>query len=65
MGFSRQEYCSQLPLSPPGNLPDSGIEPMAAVSLALAGGIFTSEPQGKPVPGLGSTLSSVQSLSRV
>ena len=27
MGFSRQEYWSGLPFPPPGNLPDSGIEP--------------------------------------
>ena len=27
MGFSRQEYRSGLPCSPPGHLPDSGIEP--------------------------------------
>ena len=27
MGFSRQEYWSGLPFSPPGDLPDSGIEP--------------------------------------
>ena len=26
MGFSRQEYWSGLPLSPPGDLPDPGIE---------------------------------------
>ena len=29
MGFSRQEYCSGLPLPPPGDLPDPGIEPMS------------------------------------
>ena len=27
MGFSRQEYWSRLPLPPPGDLPDPGIEP--------------------------------------
>ena len=27
MGFSRQEYWSGLPFPPPGDLPDSGIEP--------------------------------------
>ena len=27
MGFSRQEYWSGLPCPPPGDLPDSGIEP--------------------------------------
>ena len=41
MGFSRQEYWSGLPFPFPGNLPDSGIEPMSLVSPALAGGFFT------------------------
>ena len=45
MGFSRQEYLSGLPLSPARNLPDPRIEPM---SPALAGGLFTIEPPGKP-----------------
>ena len=27
MGFSRQEYCSELPFPPPGDLPNPGIEP--------------------------------------
>ena len=27
MGFSRQEYWSELPFPPPGDLPDPGIEP--------------------------------------
>ena len=27
IGFSRQEYCSGLPLPPPGDLPDPGIKP--------------------------------------
>ena len=34
MGLSRQEYWSGLPFPPPGDLPDSGLEPR---SLALAG----------------------------
>ena len=41
MGFSRQEYWSGLPCSPPGNLPDPGIEPAFLLSPALAGGFFT------------------------
>ena len=44
MGFSRQEYWSALPLLPPGDLPDPGIEP---TSPALVGGFFTAEPLGK------------------
>ena len=45
VGFSRQEYWSGLPFPSPGDLPESGIEP---VSPALAGGFFTMEPPGKP-----------------
>ena len=45
VGFSRQEYWRELPFPPPGDLPDPGIEP---ISPALAGGLFTTEPPGKP-----------------
>jgi len=45
MGFSRQNYWSELPCPPPGYLPDPGIEPASA---ALAGRFFTPEPPGKP-----------------
>ena len=41
MGFSRQEYWSGLPCPPPGDLPDSGIEPESLMSPALAGRFFT------------------------
>ena len=41
MGFFGQEYKSGLPCSPPGDLPDPEIEPMSLMSLALAGGFFT------------------------
>ena len=44
MGFSRQEYWSGLPFPPPGDLPDSGIEPACLLSPALAGGFFTMVP---------------------
>ena len=37
VGFSRQEYWSGLPLSPPGDLPDPGIEPTSLMPPALAG----------------------------
>ena len=46
MGFPRQEYLSGLPFPPPGDLPNSGTEPM---SPALASRLFTTEPPGKPV----------------
>ena len=40
MGFSRQEYWSGLPFSPPGDLSDPGIKPMSPVMPALAGEFF-------------------------
>ena len=40
MGFSRQEYWSGLPCTPPGYLPDTGIKPTSLMSPALAGRIF-------------------------
>ena len=46
-GFSRQEYCSGLPCPPPGDLPNSGIEPR---SPALQEDSLPSKP-----PGLGFT----------
>ena len=41
MWFSRQEYWSELPCPPPGDLPDSGIKPLSSMSSAMAGGFFT------------------------
>src|SRR5574337_279926 len=41
MGFSKQEYYSELPFPTPGDLPDPGIEPTSLASPALAGGFFT------------------------
>ena len=35
MGFSQHEYWGRLPCSPPGDLPDPGIEPTSSVSPAL------------------------------
>ena len=48
MEFSRQEYWSGLPFPAPGDLPDSGIEPVSPVSPALAAMFFTTVPLGKP-----------------
>ena len=45
MGFSRQEYQSGLPCSPPGDLPDPGIESWTP---ALQADSLPSEPPGKP-----------------
>ena len=41
MEFSRQEYWSELLFSPPGDLPDPGIEPKSLTTPALAGELFT------------------------
>ena len=43
MGFSRQEYWSNLPFPSPGDLLDPGIEPTFP---ALERGFFTTEPPG-------------------
>ena len=48
MGFSRQEYWSVLPFPPPRDLPYPGMETESLLSDALAGGVFTLEPPGKP-----------------
>ena len=48
MEFSRQEYWSGLPSSPPGDLPNPGIKPESLVSPALPGRFLPREPPGKP-----------------
>ena len=56
MGFSRQEYWSGLPCSPPGDLPDPGIEPISpalqADSLLLShwgnGDVHPGQLKGRP-----------------
>ena len=48
MGFSRQEYWSELPCPPPKDLPDPGIETTCLTSPALAGRFFITAPPGKP-----------------
>ena len=45
MEFSRQEYWSELPCPPPGDLPNLRIQPR---SPALQAGSLPSEPPGKP-----------------
>ena len=48
MGFPREEYWSELPCSPPRDLPNPGTEPESPESPVLAGRFFTTEPPGKP-----------------
>ena len=47
-GFSKQEYWSGLPFPPPGDFPDSGMEPGSPVSPALAVDSLPLAPHGKP-----------------
>ena len=56
MKLPRQEYWSGLPCSPPGDLPDTGIEPTSLMSPALTGSFFTSIPPWETK----GTISSVQ-----
>ena len=46
VGFSRQEYWSGLPFTPPEDLPDPGIEPCIS---CFAGGLLITQPPGKPI----------------
>ena len=48
MEFPRQEYWSGLPFPSLGDLLDPKIEPSSPASFALAGGLFTTVPYGKP-----------------
>ena len=47
MGFPRQEYWSELPCPPPGDLPNPGIKSVSLKSPALAGGFFTISTPGE------------------
>ena len=39
--FSRQEYWNGLTFPPPGDIPDTQVEPASLVSPAVTGGFFT------------------------
>ena len=49
MGFSRQEYWSELPCPPPGDLTDPGIESVSPESPALQADSLPLSHQGSPV----------------
>ena len=49
VGFSRQEFWSELPFPSPGDLLNPRIEPASLGSPALADGFFTTEPPAKPI----------------
>ena len=66
MGFSRQEYWSELPYPPPGDLPNPGIKATSLMFSALPGGFLPGAPPEKPCPRNSLVqFSSVQFLSRV
>ena len=46
VGFSRQEYWSGLPCTPPTDLSDPGLESESPWGSCIAGGFFTAEPPG-------------------
>ena len=48
MEFSRQEYWSELPFPPPGDLPDPSIKHMSPVSPELQADSLPAEPWGNP-----------------
>ena len=48
MEFYRQEYWSELPLPPPGDLPNPEMELLSFASPALANGFVTIMPPEKP-----------------
>ena len=48
LGFSRQEYWSELPCPPPADLPDPGIEPASLMSPALRADSLPLAPPRKP-----------------
>ena len=51
IAFSKQEYWTGLPFSPPGDLPNPGIEPATPVSPALQADSYPTEPPFlKPLP---------------
>ena len=49
MEFSKQQYWCRLSFPIPEDLADPGIKPTSLVSLALAGGFFTTVPPGRPI----------------
>ena len=65
VGFPGQEYWSELPCPPPGDLTDPGIELVSPASPALAGRFFTTAPPGNPkfLPKIQSVLTACKSVT--
>ena len=57
MGFSRQEYWSELPCPPPGDLPNSEIKPGSRGAPALQAESLLLSHQGSPLVGLNGSFS--------
>ena len=49
-GILKKESLSELLCPPPGNLPDTGIEPTSPTPPALQADSLPNEPPGKPIP---------------
>ena len=49
MGFARQEYWNGLPFPLPGDLTNTGIEPMSSVSPVVQVDSLSAEPMEKPL----------------
>ena len=58
-GVSRQDYWSGLPCSPPGDLPQPGMEPASLMSPGLAGGFFTTSTTSESPEGTGTKFKNV------
>ena len=48
-GILQARILEWLPCPPPGDLPNPEIEPVSPAPPALTGGLFTTEPPGKPL----------------
>ena len=55
IGFSRQEYWSGLPCTPPGGLPDPRDRICISCDSCTGGRFFTTEPPGKPISHVGNS----------
>ena len=49
VGYSRQEYWSELPCPPPGDLPDPGMEPSSPASPTLQADYLPLSHRGSPM----------------
>ena len=64
MGFSTEEYWSELPFPSPGNLPQLEIKPTSPVFPALQADSSPSEPPGKPLCNVASIKTQKEGIQR-